>query len=86
MTDNYHENSPDKHLPDGKLLDAHQYGINSGPDRWFGADGPDTGYEGDLDTNPDVQVVPLGSCDSMGGAIAPADEVGDWGQNYYTKK
>jgi hypothetical protein len=86
LPDDTHAIHHDKHYKNGTLIDASQFGINSGENRWFGADGPDNDAIGDLDTNPDVQVTPIGGCSSLGGSVVPQDGVADWGTNYYQKK
>lgn len=68
------------------MIDAATFNINSGNDKWFGADGPDRDAVGDLDIADDVQVTPIGGCAAMSGNVVPADGVADWGTNYYQKK
>lgn len=88
LADDYHAIHPDKHYANGTLIDDGSYGnfAKNHPDRWFGADGPDNDQVGDLDTNPDVQVFPIGGCVSAGGSIVGPDAVNDWGNSYYEKK
>jgi len=76
----------DKHYANGTLIDAATFNVNSGQNKWFGADAPDRDAVGDLDISPDVQIFPIGGCASAGGTTVGADAFNDWGTNYYQKK
>merc|ERR1712178_38316 len=86
LPDDYHAIHHDKHYANGTLIDAATFNVNSGQNKWFGADAPDRDAVGDLDVSPDVQVFPIGGCGTAGGTVVAADAFNDWGTNYYQKK